>query len=65
MKVVETIERDCCQPQDLVTYKGKPFGGYDRLRYCKYCKQLWHWIRNLGEMDAGWEKVTDTNYEAE
>ena len=43
MKIKETIERDCCDPnKDLVDYKGDVYDDYDgKLKYCKHCGQLW------------------------
>ena len=37
MKIKETIERDCCQPQDLRPYKGVGTA----KAFCQHCGQLW------------------------
>ena len=65
MKITETVERECCSWRtDLKIYRGRPILGYtekvNRLRFCVHCGQLWHWIRAPGEMDAGYEKLPET-----
>lgn len=60
MKIKQTIERDCCGPDDLRKYQGTPLPGFtpwNRLSVCVHCGQLWQWERQPGEMDAGWERV--------
>lgn len=44
MKITETVERECCQPQDLLLYGA----GYPRshplpdgLLFCKHCGGWW------------------------
>lgn len=49
MKVTETIERDCCQHQDLKPYKGT-IG--DSLKtnhpsFCQHCGQIWIRVRKM------------------
>ena len=55
MKIKEVVERNCCHPDDLVKIK-------DKVRCCQHCGSFWVFRRNLGEMDAGWEKVSDEEY---
>lgn len=60
MKIKETVERECCQTStDLLKYNGTFGYGFKRLWFCVKCGQLWHYTRRAGEMDHGYEKVTD------
>lgn len=60
MKIQETIERDCCSPDDLKPYlpevSPKVSRGH-KYKFCVHCGQLWKWERSPGEMDYGWEKA--------
>lgn len=39
MKIKKTIERNCCDPEDL-----KPVNAHiGKLKFCIYCGQLWRW----------------------
>lgn len=45
MKITETIERECCQPDDLVKYQASFPKCHPLpvcLHFCKYCGQWWH-----------------------
>lgn len=58
MKIKETIERECCQTQDLKKYRGEqandtPWLG---LRFCTHCGQLWHQT-SQGDAAGGTETV--------
>lgn len=57
MKIKETIERECCQNQDLKKYRGDGFKAFHDVHFCSFCGQLWHWKRLPGEMDACWNKI--------
>ena len=38
MKISETRQRDCCQPQDLKPIEGSPLRGRDPLyKFCVHC----------------------------
>jgi len=43
MMIQETIERQCCEPQDLKTYGGtfSIDSPHTVLMFCKHCGQLW------------------------
>jgi len=43
MIIVETITRECCQPQDFKQYKGarEVESKYTGLKFCAHCGQLW------------------------
>ena len=42
MKITETIERDCCQEQDLKPYHGDKTKSFlVPTHYCIHCGQLW------------------------
>lgn len=52
MKIVETIERECCTSADLVPY----LAGYSRshplparLHWCRHCGQWWVKDGRLGD----------------
>lgn len=62
VKIKETIERDCCHPtHDLKPYKGRYLYGFKKLLFCDKCGQLHFWVRRAGEMDGGYEMVSDTD----
>jgi hypothetical protein len=43
LKITETIERDCCENQDLATYRGlTKMAAYRRPKFCKHCGQIWY-----------------------
>ncbi len=59
-KITETIERECCHPtKDLKKYSGVHMYGFKKLWFCQHCGQLHHHIRRAGEMDAGFEPVSN------
>ena len=42
MKITETIERECCHPDDLVKYQGvSGIPAVLKPKFCKHCGQLW------------------------
>lgn len=42
MKITETIERECCEPQDLRVFKGERKGpAPPLLKFCAHCGQIW------------------------
>ena len=58
MKIKETVERDCCAPEDLLWYKGShnlPLGS--KPKFCRHCGQIWILITYT---DAAGD--TDTDY---
>lgn len=59
MKITETIERECCQPNDLAQYQGNPIMSHSKhpFKFCKHCGQVWAWVRSAGEIDGGLERV--------
>lgn len=68
MQISETIERECCQRQDLKPYKGlvdETGEDYIMIKthkpvFCKYCGQVWTHTKEMGpagSMDPSMEKV--------
>lgn len=59
MKIKVTIERECCHPDDMVTYHGvSDFNPVLYPKFCKHCGQIW--IRESFMDAAGardWEYV--------
>lgn len=43
MKITETIERECCQRQDLKPYRGVMHESLKRHcpKFCVHCGQVW------------------------
>lgn len=42
MKIRETIERECCKPQDLKPVEGSPSSGrVPEYKFCVYCGAYW------------------------
>jgi hypothetical protein len=41
-KITETIERWCCQPEDITNRRGEA-----RYEYCIHCLQKFEWKRRL------------------
>jgi len=42
MKIKVTIERECCEPQDMLPYSGiVQFESGSKPKFCKHCGQLW------------------------
>lgn len=40
MKIIETIERECCELRDLEPYRGC-IRDISDIRFCKHCGELW------------------------
>lgn len=64
VKVTETIVRDCCEPKDLVEYKGERTKNSEypeSIYFCKHCGQLWFYesyVDGAGDVD---ERLTRIN----
>jgi hypothetical protein len=58
MKIKETVERECCQQQDLKKYRGQqsPDAVYLGLKFCQFCGQLWY-ETSQGDAAGGQEAV--------
>jgi len=43
MKITETVDRECCQRQDMKPYNGKIGAEVKRFRprFCVHCGQVW------------------------
>ena len=50
MKITETIERECCQPQDMRPYKGdctdKNWMRNIKPLFCIHCGQIWERVKD-------------------
>ncbi len=55
MKIKQTIERECCEPADLVLMLGSPDGQI--YRFCKYCGRYWCSDTYLSCSDGNDDKV--------
>ena len=42
MKIEETTERECCEPQDLIRVICE-----DRVHYCRHCGKRWHRVKEV------------------
>ena len=48
MKIKETIERECCVPdEDFIKLD-------EQSSVCRHCFQVWIYERRPGEIEAGW-----------
>lgn len=55
MKIKETIERDCCDPnRDLERFMQPAAGNYKR---CVHCGRVYEFCRKLGDIDYFWHEV--------
>jgi len=68
MKIKVTAERDCCQHEDLITYRGQSsIPEKLKPKFCKYCGQLWYLNRftdAAGSSDSEYVRgVTSINKE--
>ena len=64
MKITETIERNCCQPQDLVPYRAAYSRSHplsETLHFCRHCGQWWVQPSLCGL----YQRVTVTDYRIE
>ncbi len=51
MKIKQTIERDCCQSEDLKPYLGICKNNNIKLlkpKFCIYCGQVWYNDKEMG-----------------
>ena len=56
MKIKETVERECCNDNDLKPYKGRSedIQEKEKTMFCQYCGQVWVCTRQMnpaGSMD--------------
>ena len=69
MKVTETIERECCDPRDLVWVNHKSLSKLDGddVGVCKHCGQAWVSYNGHdapGSKAGSRERICITGYEA-
>ena len=61
IKISETIERDCCQVQDLMAYQGLQKRPTDKYKVCKHCGQTFVYDRcrdgGAGGVDHYWREI--------
>lgn len=69
MKIVERIDRECCDQQyDLLLYRGNTTGIHNRahqdIRFCKHCGQVWLSVsREDAHGGPYWKKLSVTQAE--